>query len=222
MGPEAGIPYAPHRLADVRRLGLDLYLFSTYKTFGTHIGVMWGKPAVLAALHAQGHYFNADLPHYRLNPAGPLHAQIGALAGIGDYLDALDAHHFGAPAAGRHERAARVFDLFAAHETRLANRVLDTLRELPGVRVIGRPRAEPGRRAATIAFTASGKNPEQIVRQLQRRKVAARNGHFYALRCVEALGIADPAQGVVRLSLVHYNTDEEVDRLTAGLIDALG
>jgi len=212
-----GVSFAPHSLADVNDLGVDLFLFSTYKTFGTHIGVMWGRRDVLAELESQGHYFNADKPLYRLNPAGPQHAQIAALAGLGEYYDALYDKHFTDASLSRHERGVKVFDLFSEHETHLANQLLDTLRELPGARIIGQPHAAAGRRAATIAFVPAQKKPSEIVKRLAERFVAVRNGHFYARRCLEALGVQDPEEGVIRISLVHYNTEEEVDRLVAGL-----
>jgi cysteine desulfurase family protein (TIGR01976 family) len=212
-----GVSFAPHRLADVTRLGVDLFLFSTYKTFGTHIGVMWGKKEVLEKLECQGHYFKGDDPHYRLNPAGPLHAEIAALAGLGDYYDTLYAHHFNETPSSRHERASRVFDLFADHEARLANRLLEALGTLPGVRIIGQPRAEAGRRASTISFVPKNDRPSAIVKRLSERRVALGKGHFFALRCIEALGIKDPQEGVVRVSLVHYNNEDEVDRLIEGL-----
>jgi len=132
----------------VNTSGLDLHLFSTYKTFGTHIGVMWGRRSVLDTLEPQGHYFNRDLPHYKFNPAGPLHAEIGALAGIEEYIDAIYDHHFDEPLSGFHARAAKVFDLFAEHETIQANRVLAAI---PGARIMGQDRAETGSRA--ILFT---------------------------------------------------------------------
>lgn len=212
-----GVSFAPHRLPDVARLGVDIYLFSTYKTFGTHLGVMWGKKEILERLKAQGHYFNAEEPHYRLNPAGPLHAEIAALAGLGEYYDTLYRHHFTEGPLSRHERAARVFDLFADHEARLANRLLEALGGLPGVRVIGQKKAQPGRRASTVSFVPEKQAPSEIVKHLAERRVALRNGHFYALRCIEALGIEDPEEGVIRASLVHYNTLDEVDRLIEGL-----
>jgi cysteine desulfurase family protein (TIGR01976 family) len=209
-----GVSFAPHRLVDVRKTDLDIYLFSAYKTFGTHVGVMWGRPAVMAQLQPQGHYFNDDKPHYRFNPAGPLHAEIAALAGIVEYIDSLYNHHFGETAADFRERARQVYDLFALHETRLANRLLDALRQMPGVRIIGRPVAETGRRAATISFVHRGMPSEEITRRLAACRIAARHGHFYALRCLEALGIEDPeTSGVVRISLVHYNNDDDVTRL---------
>ena len=208
-----GVSFAPHRLIDINELGVDLYLFSTYKTFGTHIGVMWGKKEVLAKLESQGHYFNADKPHYRLNPAGPLHAEIAALAGLGEYFDALYEKHFADLNLNRHERGIKIFDLFQSHETLLANQLLDVLREISGVRIIGQPHAAVGQRAATIAFIPQGKNPSEIVKRLADDRIAVRNGHFYARRCIEALGLEDPDEGVIRVSLVHYNTEEEVDRL---------
>jgi selenocysteine lyase/cysteine desulfurase len=216
-----GVSFAPHRLVDINDLGVDLYLFSTYKTFGTHIGVLWGRREVLAKLDCQGHYFNFDKPHYRLNPAGPLHAEIAALAGLGEYLDALYEKHFTQLNLSRHERGVKVFDLFAEHESRLANMLLDTLLQLPGVRIIGQRRAASGRRAATIAFIPAQNKPSEIVKRLAEKYLAVRNGHFYARRCVEALGLEDPEEGVIRVSLVHYNTEEEIGRLSAGLSELL-
>jgi cysteine desulfurase family protein (TIGR01976 family) len=212
-----GVSFAPHQLADVDRLGVDLYLFSTYKTFGTHIGVMWGKKEVLAKLESQGHYFNSDKPHYRLNPAGPLHAEIAALVGIGEYFDTLYEKHFTDVSLNRHQRGTKIYDLFAGHEARLANQLLNALQEIPGVRVIGQPQAAVGRRAATIAFIPREKKPSEIVKRLAENLIAVRNGHFYARRCVEALGLEDPDEGVIRVSLVHYNTEDEVERLIDGL-----
>ena len=212
-----GVSFAPHQLVDIDKLGVDLYLFSTYKTFATHIGVMWGKKEVLAGLKSQGHYFNSDKPHYRLNPAGPLHAEIAALAGIGEYFDTLYEQHFTDSNLSRHERGTKMFDLFAEHEARLANQLLDALQEMPRVRIIGQHRAAVGRRAATISFMPLEKTPSEIVKRLAENRIAVRNGHFYARRCVEALGVEDPDEGVIRVSLVHYNTQEEVERLIDGL-----
>ncbi len=212
-----GVSFAPHRVLDVTTSGLDLYLFSTYKTFGSHIGVMWGKPSVLDTLEPQGHYFNRDLPHYKFNPAGPLHAEIGALAGIQEYIDAIYHHHVNDKASGFHARAVKVFDHFAEHETVQANRVLAAIRAIPGARIMGQDRAETGSRAATIAFTIDGVPCSDVVKRLVERDIAVRNGHFYALRCLEALGIKDTNDGIVRISLVHYNSEEEVSRLVEGL-----
>jgi selenocysteine lyase/cysteine desulfurase len=173
----------------------------------------------LDTLVGQGHYFNDHKPHYRFNPAGPQHAEIAALAGIGSYIEAVDAHHFDDLEASAHDKAARVFDLFADHETVLANQVLDTLNAIPGARIIGQDRAAPGRRAATISFVLAETTSAAAARKLADRQIAVRNGHFYAPRCLEALGIPDPEDGVIRISIVHYNTQEDVSRLVDGLQD---
>ena len=217
-----GVSFAPHRMPDVQNLGPDFIVFSTYKTFATHLGVMWGRPERLEALSPQGHFFNADKPRYRLNPAGPLHAEIGALAGLGQYIDTLYSHHFpGQRGDSLHDRTTAMFDLFARHETELANRVLAYARDHPGLRVLGRDHAALHRRAGTISLLPATRSPDELARTLaENHRIAAGAGHFYALRCLQALGV-DPDSGVLRISLVHYNSAEDVDRLLEGLEDAL-
>jgi cysteine desulfurase family protein (TIGR01976 family) len=212
-----GVSFAPHQVLEVSASGLDIYCFSTYKTFGTHVGVMWGRAEVLDRLEPQGHYFNRDLPHYKFNPAGPLHAEIAALAGIEAYIEAVYHHHFEQSHDDFHTHACKVFGLFAEHETVLANRVLAAIKALPGARIMGQDQAEAGSRAATIAFTLDGVECSRVVKSLVEQDIAVRNGHFYAVRCLEALGIEDTAEGIIRISLVHYNTEDEVERLVKGL-----
>jgi len=84
-----GVAAVPHGLPDVEALGADVYLFSTYKTWGPHQGVMVIRPDLAKRAENQGHAFNAGEIHKRLTPAGPDHAQIAALAGIADYLDSI-------------------------------------------------------------------------------------------------------------------------------------
>lgn len=215
-----GVSYAPHQMVDVQSFEPDVYLFSTYKTFGTHLGIMWLRRSLADRIAPQGHFFNRDKPRYRMNPTGPLHAEIAALAGIGQYFDALHDHHFGQQGGSRSERARRLFTLFAEHETALANHLLDTLRELPSVRIVGRSHAIAGERAATVSFVPHKLLPSELARAMAGHRIAVRSGHFYALRCLRALGIADPEEGVVRVSMVHYNTHDEVDRLCAALRSA--
>jgi len=212
-----GVSFAPHSVLDVNASGLDFYLFSTYKTFGTHLGVMWARPSILGNLEPQGHYFNRDIPHYNFNPAGPLHAQIAALDGLRAYIDAVYRHHFDEAQPSFHIRAEKVFALFSEHETTQANRILAAIKAIHGSRIIGQDHALAGSRAATISITLANISSADAVKQLVKKEIAVRNGHFYALRCLEALGIKDPEDGVVRISLVHYNTAQDVSRLVAAL-----
>ena len=215
-----GVSYAPHVIPDVHKLGVDFYGYSTYKTFGTHQGVLWGSRSALQQVKAQGHFFNQSESRYRLNPTGPQHAEIAALAGITEYFDALYQHHFGESSEDRHDRARKVFALVAEHEAALANRLLVYLKERPDLKLLGQDHAEPGGRASTVAFYAAGISSAKIERGLAERGIGVGSGNFYAHRCIEALGI-DPNDGVVRVSMVHYNTEDEVDRLLSALDEIL-
>ena len=207
-----GVSYAPHVIPDMKTLGVDFYAYSTYKTFGTHQGVLWGSSEALKKTEGQGHFFNEEKSRYRLNPTGPQHAQIAALAGITEYFDDLHKHHFGESDLGVHERARQTFELVGDHETKLANILLDYLKGRDDIRILGQDHATPGGRASTIAFHARAMPSKHIAEQLADSKIGVGAGDFYALRCVEALGM-DPADGVVRVSMVHYNTVEEVTKV---------
>jgi len=207
-----GVSYAPHGLPDVDALGADIYLFSAYKTYGPHQGLMVIRSALAARLPNQGHYFNAGSPTSRFTPAGPDHAQIAASAGMADYIDALYNHHFNSPAPPA-QRAAKVHDLMRAAEISTLQPLLDYLAKADGVRLIG-PR-DAALKAPTVAIDL-GRAAEPVAASLAKHGIMAGGGDFYAVRLLEALGI-DPDTGVLRLSFVHYTSTDEV----AALITAL-
>ncbi len=207
-----GVSYAPHGLPDVGTLGADVYLFSSYKTYGPHQGVMVVQRALARRLPNQRHYFNAEVAGKRLVPAGPDHAQVAACAGMADYVDELYAHHFPQEAAPA-ERTARVHDLQRAYETRLLGPLLDFLHGRNDLRLIGP--ATAGQRVPTVAL-AMDRPGEEVAAALAPLGIMAGGGHFYAARLLEGLGI-DPDHGVLRLSFVHYTTEADVARLIAAL-----
>lgn len=205
-----GVSYAPHGLPDLLALGCDIYLFSAYKVYGPHQGVMAIRPALAAELPNQGHFFNHDQPRKRLTPAGPDHAQIAASSGIADYLERV------AALAGDIEGTTpfqRAHHAMRAQEVALLRPLLDYLRQKNNVRLIGP--ADPELRAPTVAVALS--EPGAVVAErLAKHKVMAGGGHFYAWRLLDAVGI-DPAHGVLRLSFTHYTTPEEVAQVIAAL-----
>ncbi len=208
---------APHGLPDVGALGADVLLFSSYKTFGPHQGVMTVRRELLDALPNQGHFFNADQPAKRLVPAGPDHAQVAALAGVVEYFEALDHHH--APDEGDRSPAAvrdRVNALLHEHEHDLTQRLLAGLAD-QGHRVIGPESAED--RAPTVAVRTS-RPAAQVAADLGERGVWCAGSHFYAWRLCEAIGVP-PEHGVLRFSLAHYTSLEDVDRLLTALADVV-
>ena len=207
-----GVSYAPHGLPNVQSLGADIYLFSTYKTYGPHQGVMVIRQALGMALPHQAHGFNGDVLYKRFTPAGPDHAQIAACAGIADYIDAIYAHHFRAGRDGA-GRAGCVHDLIREHEVALTRPLLDYLRGRNDLRLLGPSEAE--QRAPTVAVDL-GRPAEPVAADLARHGIMAGGGDFYAVRPLRAMGI-DPDQGVLRMSFVHYTTAAEVDRLITAL-----
>jgi selenocysteine lyase/cysteine desulfurase len=206
-----GVSWAPHGLPDVRELGVDVYLFSLYKTYGTHQGLMVVRRPLLECLANEGHYFNASEPSKRLVPAGPDHAQIAAARGIAEYFDILDRHHGGIDPSGRPQR---VRDLLRAAEMPLLSSLLSYLQGRKGLRVLGPTNVSE--RAATVAFVPDFIDPAEVVRRLAEHGFMAGNGSFYAVRLLDAMGI-DPQRGAVRLSFVHYNTAQEMERLIEAL-----
>ncbi len=214
-----GVSYAPHGLPDFPALGADVYLFSAYKTYGPHQGIMLIRAEFGAELPAQGHWFNAGTLYKRFTPAGPDHAQVAASAGMADYIDALYAHHFPqAPDADPARRNAAVHELMRAQEVRVIAPLLDYLAARNDLRLIGPRRAE--NRAPTVAV-ALDLAAEPVSEALGQRGIACWAGDFYAVRPIEAMGI-DRDKGVLRLSAVHYTSAADVDRLIRALDAVLG
>ncbi len=209
-----GVSYAGHGLPDVDELGVDIYLFSLYKVYGPHLGVMVMRKSINEQLPNQGHFFNVDYPTSRFTPAGPDHAQIASVNGLIDYFEAVYSHHFGDEEVLATKKTARVRALFQHTERRNLKALLSFLSIHRAVRLIGK--ATTRHRAPTVSFTVDGRDPAEIAAALAEQKIGIGNGNCYAYRLMEALGIP-PEKGVVRLSFVHYTKKEEIDRL----VDAL-
>ena len=207
-----GVSYAPHGLVDIGQLGPDIYLFSAYKAYGPHQGLMVVRRALAQILPNQGHYFNAGTLYQRFTPAGPDHAQIAACAGLADYLDQICDHHNG-PAKGAVARGAFVHDLMRAHEKRLLQPLLDAVATRNSVRLIGPADADARAPTVALALSCSG---EKVAAELARAGIMAGGGDFYAVRALEAMGV-DMAKGVLRLSFTHYTSQSEVDQLLNAL-----
>ncbi|MCU9846708.1 aminotransferase class V-fold PLP-dependent enzyme [Defluviimonas sp. WL0024] len=207
-----GVSYAPHGIPNVAALGADIYLFSAYKVYGPHQGIMAIREDLGMRLPNQGHYFNGDVLYKRFTPAGPDHAQIAASAGIADYFDALHDHHF-APEPDAAKRAGAVHDLMRAQEIAACQPLLDYLGARNDVRLIG-PRNAAGR-APTVAV-ALGRAAEPVSAALADHGINCWAGDFYAVRPLTAMGV-DLDEGVLRLSMVHYTSSDEVARLIAAL-----
>ncbi|MFY9341754.1 MAG: cysteine desulfurase-like protein [Planctomycetota bacterium] len=209
------VHYAPHRLLDVRALGADFLVCSAYKFFGPHVGVLWGRGELLASLTAD-----------KVRPAPDHGAEkwqtgtanfegiAGALAAV-DYLAAIG-RSVAPGAADRRAALAAAFTAIERHERDLAARLLAGLAAIPGMRVVGL--ADPGRtaeRCPTVSFACRQMPPQELARRLAADGIYCWAGNSYALALSQALGL-EPA-GAVRLGLLHYNTQEEVEHVLACL-----
>ena len=210
-----GVSYAPHGLPDIGALGTDIYMFSSYKTYGPHQGIMVIRRGLADRLANQAHFFNAGVRYKRFTPAGPDHAQVAACAGMADYIDALYAHHHDGEAAPA-QRARVVAALQRGHEDRTLAPLLDFLGNRNDVRILGSARVDGATgRVPTVALHTA-RPAEGVADTLAAHGVMAGAGDFYAVRTIGAMG-CDAKAGVLRLSFVHYTTDDEVTQLMKGL-----
>ena len=205
------VAYAPHRAVDVQASGADYYLFSFYKVYGPHFAMLWGRHEYLLELDGLYHFFyGRDKVPGKLEPGNCNYELAWGCTGIVDYFDALG--------GGTGDRAAitTAFAAVAAHEEALAARLLDWMGQHGKITVVGPRTPDRARRVPTISFKVAGTDSARIVRQLDPHRIGVRFGDFHSRRLVEHLGLMH-GNGVVRVSMVHYNTLAEVDRL----IDAL-
>ncbi|MFT5896133.1 MAG: cysteine desulfurase family protein (TIGR01976 family) [Candidatus Azotimanducaceae bacterium] len=210
------VAYAPHHISDLKALGVDGYVFSLYKVFGPHQSVLYVNSDIHNELTSQAHYFNCGSPTKDFSPAGPQHAQIAGCAGVLDYFDELHRHHFGDSDKNRNLRLDELHQLILQHENSLAKPLLDFLGNRSDVRLLGKTHTNDNDRAPTIAFKPLNQSSEALAHQLQDAGIGTENGNFYAQRLITDLGI-DADDGVVRLSLVHYSSLTEVDRILRAL-----
>ncbi len=214
------VAYAPHRLIDVQASGADMVVFSFYKVFGPHYALLWGRHELLRSLPGINHFFiGQDALPYKLQPGNVNFELSYGCVGIADYL--ADMGTLFGSTGSRRERMQVAFDVFARHEDMLAGRLLAWLSTRANIRIVGRPKVTNGDRMPTISFVVHGMHSEDIVRAVDPHGIGIRFGDFYARHLCEALGINAAHGGVVRVSIAHYNTPVEIDRLIAALESTL-
>ncbi|TAQ89572.1 hypothetical protein B7494_g2124 [Chlorociboria aeruginascens] len=197
-----GVAFAPHRQIDVQALGVDFYAFSWYKVYGPHISMLYAKPSAQLAITSLGHYFNPSITlEDRLGLAGETYELVASIPAVLQYF-------------GYSGLADSWIDI-ERHEYVLQKKLLDYLNGKEEVTVLGENDPDSKKRVATISCVVKGKGSKNVVEtvdSLTKGEVGIRWGAFYSNRLVHNfLGLGD--EGVVRVSMVHYNTVEEVERL---------
>ncbi len=201
-----GVAYAPHGIIDVSDWNVDWYIYSNYKVYGPHMASLYGTHEAFSELTGPNHYFIPKTAIPQKFELGALnHEGCAGLLGLWPYLQFL---------SGRQEQSREAIvaacEVMTELERPLTHRLLTFLESKPTVRIIG-PGTKGGA-VGTVSFLSSKNSSLDIANEVIRHDIGIRNGHMYALRMCEALGL-DLVDGVVRVSLLHYNTLDEIDRL---------
>lgn len=187
------VAYAPHRAIDVRDLGVDFYSFSWYKLYGPHIASLYASRSAQQSMRSLGHFFKpTDGLENKLGLAAANYELTASIPEVCAYLQVTP------------------WEQIAAHEEKLQGVLIDYLNSKPEVyRILGEPVADKEKRVPVISFTVKGRKSRDVVEAIEARsEYACRWGAFYSNRlCEDILGL-DPVDGVVRVSLLHYNTGE--------------
>lgn len=201
-----GVHATPHTATDVRALGADLYATSAYKWYGPHVGCTIGDPALLESLRPDKLLPSSDAVPDRFEHGTPSFA---SFAGVTAAVEWIASHGQG---ASRRERVLSAMASVARAEEQVFARLLAGLEAREDVTVVG----APAHRTPTVAFTVTGRTPQQVAADLGEQGVCVWAGNYYAVELMTALGL-EAAGGAVRAGVACYTTDEEVDRLLSAL-----
>jgi cysteine desulfurase family protein (TIGR01976 family) len=208
------VHYAPHAPLDVQALECDYLVCSGYKIFAPHMGFMWGRYEALMALPTFREDFIADEPPGKIEAGTFVFENVAGMAAAVGYLAELGraAAADGVPRATQREAVRAAMSAIRSYEQVLSGQLLAVLAEAGAVVYGVSDGARLDTRVPTVAFNIPGVAPQAVTEAAARADIALRDGHMYSPRLMRSLGL-DPDGGVVRASLVHYNTSEEIARL---------
>lgn len=197
------VHYAPHFSINVQDIGCDFLICSAYKFYGPHVGLMYTKPGLLDRL-----------PTDRLRTAGQIapesietgtlnHAAIAGVKAAVDFIASLGSGD------SLRDRIVNAFESIRTHEHGLASYLYNELKGVNGITLVGQDFSSK-ERTPTLSFTLEGKTPLEVCEHLAKSNICAWDGHFYAIRAIESLGLLERG-GVTRMGISVYNTQEEMD-----------
>jgi cysteine desulfurase family protein (TIGR01976 family) len=211
------VHYAPHGPIDVQRLGCDYLVCSGYKIFAPHMGFAWCRREAINALPTFREDFIPDVTPDKLEAGTYAYENVAGMDAAIDYLESL------APAGSSSSRtdALRLaMTRIADYERTLSGALIDAIEKVPGAKVYGiTDRAMLADRVPTVCFTVEGTASGAIADGLAAREVGVRFGHMYTPRLMTRLSLVPG--GVVRASLVHYNTLDEIARFGDALAEVV-
>ncbi|MEA1887990.1 MAG: cysteine desulfurase-like protein [Bacteroidota bacterium] len=213
------VAYTPHRLIDVKETDVDFIVFSFYKTYGPHYAMMYGKLKLLNELPGFNHFFIKE-PPYKFQPGNYNFEFCHGVGALPDYFADLAEKHGYDGDNNTRDKFRYIYSSIAEHEEALSSKVIDYLKARNNIKIIGPEESNSSIRVPTISFVQKNRDSREITLKTDEHKVAIRWGHFYAYRLIQDLGL-HKQNGVVRISMVHYNSLEEADKLLSALDYAL-
>lgn len=215
------VQYAPHGPIDVQHLDADFLVCSSYKFFGPHAGILYGKYDLLNELNAyKVRPASNELPG-RFETGTQNHEGIAGVLGALEYFEWLAAEFGGEYAeglsedgyTGRRKALKQALTAIRAYEFELSRALIETLQDIPGLQLFGLADLKRlDQRVPTISFRMRGRHPRQVAEDLGDAGIYVWDGNYYALSVTERLGVEQDG-GMVRVGAAHYNTMDEVARL---------
>lgn len=213
------VQLAPHHLVDVGDLGCDFLACSSYKFFGPHLGIVWGREKLLRSLYPYKGRCVSDASPDRFEMGTPQYELLAGLSAAVGHFERL-----GRITGGDGETRAliaRAYETSRAYEEPLTNRFIAGLQDIPGVTIYGIVNPNRiGERVPTVSFRHARLKPDTIATALARAGIHVWHGHNYAYEPARALGLP-LEEGVVRVGIAHYNTLAEVDRTLEEIVKAV-
>ena len=218
-----GVQSAPHIPIDVQELGCDFFVCSPYKFFGPHQGVLWGKREVFERLEPyKPRPLTSELPWCFESGTQSHEGAAGILACVEYFAEigrtmAEDYMQNWSQFSGRRQQIHAALEMLFDYEKTLANRLIDGLLEIEGVKIQGiSTKDAEDRRVPTVSFTHDSVAPDDIAKALAEQNIFVWSGDFYAVDAARTLGVQDTG-GTLRVGPVHYNSVEEIDELLESL-----
>jgi cysteine desulfurase family protein (TIGR01976 family) len=217
------VHYPPHGSVDVQQWDCDYLVCSGYKIFAPHMGFLWGRRSALQALPTFREDFIPNVPPFKIEAGTFVYENVAGMSAAIEYLaDLGGASHGHDSSDALRTRLVRSMELIREYEATLSHALLEGLQAIKGVQIYGvKDLSAVHQRVPTLCFNLRDIPPATLAAKLAEQNIAVRDGHMYSPRLMKRLGIS-PESGAVRVSLVHYNTREEIQRFLNGLKEIAG
>ena len=210
------VHYAPHGLIDVKAIDTDFLACSSYKFFGPHQGILYGKRELLQRLRPYKLRVCSEKLPDRWETGTQNHECMAGVTAAIDYIAEVGRHH-SSEVHTRREAIVAAYEVFQQHERELAAQLISGLLAIPGLTFYGiTDPAKFDQRTPTVAIRMEGYTPREMAERLGERGIFTWDGNYYAINLAERLGVQQSG-GMLRIGLAHYNTAEEVERLLVEL-----